>query len=110
MPEPPAPRWRAAFGVTPDRVGLVVVTPADADPAVLWQTAAGGDGSALASELATAAKERAGEGAVAWGYTGDIVPAAPEGLGLAANVVEPALDGLQHFYGGVALDADRLQV
>ncbi|MCA9518311.1 MAG: hypothetical protein KC635_25425, partial [Myxococcales bacterium] len=50
------------------------------------------------------------EGAVAWGYTGDIVPAAPEGLGLAANVVEPALDGLQHFYGGVALDADRLQV
>lgn len=108
--EAPAPEWRAAYGVTADRVGIVVVTPAGADPAALWQTAAGGDGSAVRSELAAKARERAGQGAVLWGYTGDVVPPAPAGLGLASNVVEPALDGLQHVYGGVELAPDRLRV
>jgi len=104
------PTWRLAWGVTADRVGLLAVTPPELDPASRWAAAAAGDGAFMASELAGKARARAGEGAALWGITGDVVPSAPPGLGLAANIVAPALDGLERVHGGIVVEAERLSI
>ncbi len=70
----PGPAWRLAWGMTPARVGLVVGTAGDGDPATLWRTLSAGatvglSGSELGQAALASLKERAGLWITAEGET-----------------------------------------
>jgi len=104
----PVPAWRAAWGVTKDRVAVVVVTTGAADPAAAWHAAAKGDGGYVDSAAAKAARETAGEGAVLWGSASGFGPKAPGGLGLLRSAIAAPIEGLRHWRGGLVVAEDRL--
>lgn len=96
--------WRAALGVTRDRIGLCVLATGQGDAIALWnQIAATGGAGLAASPLADKARATLGQEAVAWIVAPNLLPDAPRGLGLARGLVQSTRDALGAFVGGVAM-------
>jgi len=106
----PEPAWRAAWGVSDDGIGIVAFNGPDVAPETTYQRALGERGG-LASETAgrlAKAKSAAGDGAVAWIVARDVLPAVPDGLGMAKGLVEDVRSGLREWQGGLVMDGERL--
>lgn len=96
--------WRAALGVTRDRIGLCVLAAGEGDPVGLWnQLAAPGASGFSGSPLEAKAREALGQDAVAWIVAPNLLPDAPRELGLARGIVQSTRDALGTFVGGVAM-------
>lgn len=104
------PAWRAAYGVTADHIGLVVIAPAAADPDVLWRRHAAGDGAALTTAAATRARNAAGDDAVAWGLVADAPLPVPDGLGLVGTFIGPPIRGLAAWSFDARVTPERLSL
>lgn len=101
------PAWRAALGVTTDRVAVLVLTAPDGDPVAHYATLAKGpDRPFTATERFARAKTTAGEDAVVYLALEDILPEAPASLGLARGLLQTQLDALPRFEGGLAIPED----
>ena len=105
-----APAWRAAYGVTSDRLAVLAVTAGEGDPAAAWRAAAAGTGTFVASDAAKVARDTAGEGAVVWGALRGVGPTLPEGLGIIGNAVGAPIEGLRAWSGGLSVADDRLSL
>jgi len=103
--------WRAALGVTRDRIGLCVLATGEGDAVALWnQIAAPGGAGFAASPLADKARATLGQEAVAWIVAPNLLPDAPRGLGLARGLVQSTRDALGAFVGGVAMPLGEVGV
>lgn len=104
------PTWRAAYGVTADHIGLVVIGPPDADLDATWRRHAAGDGAALLGTHAARARADAGADAVAWGLVADAPLPVPDGLGLLGTFIGPPIRGLAAWSFGARVTPDRLSL
>lgn len=102
-----APAWRAAIGVTEDRIGILAIVPG-ADPVAAWQAAAGGKGAFMSTPRVERAKTVTGPGAVAWLFAADLLPSAPSALGLLQGAVDGILASLRTWEGGLVIADDKL--
>lgn len=104
--------WRAALGVTLDRVGVLVVAPPAIDVVGAWNAVAAVPAGAgfMASDKARAARATIGEGAVVYLALEDLLPDAPSGLGLVRGVAQSMIDALPLFTGGLAVSDDALSL
>lgn len=97
------PPWKLVWGVTDDRVGLMVATEGSGDPVARWRELAGGaDASFTTTPRAQRAQEETPEGTVLWG-AGKASVTAPEELGMLASLMNPYLSGLDDWTGHLHL-------
>lgn len=108
--------WRAALGVTTDRIGVLAVAPTAIDVVAAWNAIAAVPAGAgfMASDKAAAARATIGaagaEGAVVYLALEDLLPDAPAALGLMRGVLQSMIDALPVFTGGVAISDEALSL
>ncbi|MGM0574993.1 MAG: hypothetical protein ACQEXJ_04595 [Myxococcota bacterium] len=101
------PRWKLAWGTTEDGVGVVVLTPGEADPAERWRALAGGAGGFAVSDLAGRARDGLGDAPGLW-LAVRRSPSVPPGLGTVGALLAPYLEPLSTWTGHVGLEAEGL--
>ena len=102
------PLWRAAFGVTQDRVAILALTATGGDAGAAWSAAAAGTGAYAGTEPAKRALATAGADALVYGSADAPGPTLPDGLGLVGSFLAPTLAELSRWSGGLSLSDDRL--